>query len=180
MADQHIDEIWRVIPAYPNYEVSDLGRVRRVAGRILKIWTPPPPHRKLPYTRVVLSDRGTRTQKTLLLHRLVAQAFIPNPDNKPCVNHINFDVLDARAVNLEWCTRKENALHSYHAGRWGQFRPQRRGAEHPSAKLTEDDVRKIREMSASGMSDAEVAGMFGVSRWSVSEIRDRKTWKHVV
>jgi hypothetical protein len=127
---------------------------------------------------VSIQVRGQRSGKSLSLHRLVAKAFIPNPDNKPCVNHINYDVSDARAANLEWCTHKENALHSWLAGRWAAPPPPF-GVNHRSAKLTDDDVRKIREMSASGVSNAKVAKVYGINRSCVSRIRCGLQWKHV-
>ena len=193
MADQHIDEIWRPITAHPDYEVSNLGRVRRVtdvtypmpnggtatkarAGQLLKIGSFQRWRGSLPYSRVSLQVRGSA--RPFHVHRLVAEAFVPNPDNKPCVNHINSDVSDARAVNLEWCTYKENADHSYLAGRSGPP-PAPFGVEHRSAKLTDDAVRQIRKMSASGMSNAKVAKVFGINRSCVSRIRCGLQWKHV-
>jgi hypothetical protein len=122
--------------------------------------------------------KGQRSGKSLSLHRLVAKAFIPNPDNKPCINHINWDVSDARAENLEWCTYKENNAHSSRAGRLGPNNP-KHGVDHRSAKLTEDDVRKIREMSASGLSNTRVAKVYGINRSCVSRIRTGFQWKHV-
>jgi hypothetical protein len=196
MADQSVDEIWRLIQAHPDYEVSNMGRVRRIteitypmpnggtatkaAGQLLKIGSFQSGRDQLPYARVGLQVKGQRSGKTLSLHRLVAQAFVPNPANKPCVNHLNYDVSDARAVNLEWATHKENALHSYRAGRWEHFPPKRCGVERPDAKLTNDDVRKIREMSASGLSNAKVAKVFSIDRSIVSRIRTGEAWKHVV
>jgi hypothetical protein len=114
-----------------------------------------------------------------MVHKLVADAFVPNPDNKPCVNHINHDPFDARAVNLEWCTHRENTMHSYLAGRLPVPHPGH-GVDNHDAKLTDDDVRKIREMSATGLSNAKVAKVFGIDRSIVSRIKNRQSWKHVV
>jgi DNA invertase Pin-like site-specific DNA recombinase len=95
------------------------------------------------------------------------------------VNHINYDTSDARAVNLEWATHKENNVHSALAGRLGPKNP-KHGVDHRSAKLTDDDVRKIREMSATGLSNAKVAKVFGINRSCVSRIKTGRQWKHVV
>jgi hypothetical protein len=54
-----------------------------------------------------------KQRRTFLVHRLIAQIFIPNPDNKPEINHINSIRADNRLENLEWCTDKENSVHSY-------------------------------------------------------------------
>jgi len=63
------------------------------------------------YYTVRLSQAGVT--KTYLLHRLLAQCFIPNPENKPCVNHINGNKLDYRLCNLEWSTESENTRHAF-------------------------------------------------------------------
>lgn len=64
------------------------------------------------YFRVKLSKNGKT--KTYLIHRLVAEAFIDNPDNKPCINHIDENGLNNHVSNLEWCTYKENNNHGNH------------------------------------------------------------------
>lgn len=67
------------------------------------------------YPHVVLCKNGKT--KTFLVHRLVAQTFIPNPDGKPCVNHIDFNPKNNSVQNLEWVTQRENVLWSWEAGR---------------------------------------------------------------
>jgi len=95
-------EIWKDIKGFDNYEVSTEGQVRnKKTGLILKgncsTWG---------YLKVNLYTNGKATSK--LIHRLVAEAFVPNPDNKSDVNHINEIKTDNRVKNLEWMTSKEN------------------------------------------------------------------------
>lgn len=66
------------------------------------------------YLRLGLRAKGVR--KHFNVHRLVAQAFIPNPDNKPFVNHIDGNKANNRVENLEWCDQSENMLHAYNTG----------------------------------------------------------------
>ena len=93
------------IEGFEKYEVSNLGRVRNIkSGRILK----PFPNRG-GYLRHKLYGYGKK--KNLPLHRIIATAFIDNPDGKPCVNHIDENKLNNDLSNLEWCTVKENNIH---------------------------------------------------------------------
>lgn len=66
------------------------------------------------YIRVEMWEGGKG--KKQLLHRILADCFIPNPDNKPCINHINGIKHDNRLINLEWVTRSENQMHAYKMG----------------------------------------------------------------
>lgn len=106
------NEIWKDVPGYSGlYQVSNLGRVKsierydakkhRVKERILK-----QANRGNGYKVVVLFSNG---HKMYAVHRLVALAFIPNPDGLPQINHKNEIKTDNRAENLEWCTPKQNA-----------------------------------------------------------------------
>lgn len=99
-------EIWKDIGGYEGlYQVSNLGRVNRVAtGRVLKGGKDGGG-----YLNVDLCKNGKR--KTHTIHRLLAQAFIPNPENKSDVNHIDEDKTNNNVNNLEWSTRKENLNH---------------------------------------------------------------------
>lgn len=93
------------IEGFKNYEVSNLGKVRNIkSGRILK----PFPNRG-GYLRHRLY--GYDKKKNLPLHRIIATAFIDNPDEKPCVNHIDENKLNNDLSNLEWCTVRENIIH---------------------------------------------------------------------
>lgn len=95
-------EEFRDIPGYEGvYEVSNLGRVRR-NGKILK-----PGKNRYGYLYLNLSKNGTRRNATI--HRLVAQSFIPNPQNLPEINHKDEDKTNNTVDNLEWCTREYNS-----------------------------------------------------------------------
>ena len=115
-----VEEWAYVIGHGKSFEVSNLGRVRslprtragrsgkpvRVLGRILRATKP-----KRGYSGVSLG-KGCHAW----VHRLVALAFIPNPGNKPEVNHVDGNKLNNAAINLEWVTHKENAEHASAAG----------------------------------------------------------------
>ena len=93
------------IDGFENYEVSNLGRVKNIkSGRILK-----PKLRRDGYLGFRLYENNK--QKYLLLHRIIATAFIDNPEEKPQVNHIDENKLNNDLSNLEWCTAKENMIH---------------------------------------------------------------------
>lgn len=111
---------WRSVVGYEGlYEVSTDGRVRTVKhitnGHVImptelsiKIY------KSQRYARVRLYRDGK--SKDYVVHRLVAEAFIPNPDKKPQVNHIDGNRSNNRVENLEWCTASENQRHAYRTG----------------------------------------------------------------
>ena len=116
-----MEEIWKTIDINPNYEVSSLGNVRSVTrqfecadgrtrtyqGKMLH------PHFDLHgYKRVALG----REQDNIAVHRLVAFAFIPNPNNYGCVNHKDGNKANNTVENLEWCDYSMNLVHAYATG----------------------------------------------------------------
>ncbi|ALJ97825.1 HNH endonuclease [Lactobacillus phage CL2] len=100
-------EIWKAHPDFKKLEVSTLGRVRSVKGNYYKISLS-----NKGYLQVVFRMNEKCVSK--LVHRLVAQAFVPNPEEKPEVNHLNENRADNRPENLEWCTHSENNNYGAH------------------------------------------------------------------
>lgn len=142
-----VNEEWRPVVGYEGfYMVSSLGNVRlldrsgfRKNGRFFQVRSKlkKPYLTKLGYYRLHM-EKNKQT-KHIFVHRLVAEAFIPNPENKPFINHINGIKTDNRVENLEWCTASENLIHSYKfLGRKG---PQRFGKNNPMCKI----VLKIKD-----------------------------------
>lgn len=100
------NEVWHPIANYENYEVSHLGRVRnKKFNRIIK-----PFNHCNGYHIVDLAQKGV--SKTFTVHRLVMNAFVPNVDNKPQVDHKDWNRKNNRLSNLRWVTCSENICHS--------------------------------------------------------------------
>lgn len=105
------EEIWKSIKDFPNYEVSNLGRVRnKNTNNILK----PALDKTTGYLKVNLWNNGTEKMHTI--HRLVANAFIPNPEMKRVVNHLDCIKTNNRVENLVWATDSENMKHAFDNG----------------------------------------------------------------
>lgn len=120
---------------------------------------------KAGYLRVKIGTRG------YLLHRLIAIHFIPNPENKPEVNHRDGDKQNYAIDNLEWVTPHENSLHSYAAGLQSK-----KGSKNVKAILNEDRIKEIR---SSEYSRRDLAHKYGVSLNTIHDILAKRTWNHV-
>lgn len=158
---------WCVVPAFPDYEASRSGAVRRIAtGRVLR-----PRLTEKGYHRVTI--RRDRKSFYRRVHVLVASAFLgPKPAGMD-VNHDDGDKLNNAITNLEYLTRGENHKHAYRTG----LKVAPRGERHSKAKLSDADVRSIRKMLASH-TKASVARKFGVAFNTIRDIETGRTWRH--
>lgn len=135
-----------------DYSVPHWRGGRKITnGRILS------PIKRKGYLYINISDKGKRTQKAI--HRLVAECFIPNPENKPHVNHKNGIKTDNRVENLEWATVSENTKHAFDTG----LHKKKFGADNPQTKLSETDKAYIRRLLIYGARQKDVAELYNVS-----------------
>ena len=170
-------EIWKQVVGYEGlYEVSNIGSVRRMAGSPKTKTTHLLKH--TPHTAgypTVMLCRESRPNRQLV-HRLVAFAFFGARGDAFEVNHKDGNKHNANLENLEWVTCKENMRH---AVRTGLYPPHGcKGEAHGRAKLTEMDVKIIRDLKGK-VKQVELAEEFSVSQPVISAIQLRKTWKHV-
>lgn len=156
------NEIWKSIDA--NYSVSNLGNVKnKNTGKILA-----------KYVGISGYERVCLYEKVKKVHRLVAEAFIPNPNNKNEVNHKNMVRTDNHVLNLEWVTRSENIKHGL------KFRGiSYKGEKNHNSKLTAKDVGFIRLLSNKGYSYRHIAKEYGVTRGCIAKIVRKETWNHL-
>ena len=180
-------EIWKDVIGFEGaYQVSNFGNAKSVdrkvkhnfgglalkKGKLLKLIPD-----KDGYLRVNLK----RQQKTnnRIVHRLVASAFIDNPENKPQVNHKNGIKNDNRVENIEWCTTFENRQHAYDTGLQNSFT--RQGEKNNFNKLREEDVRGIRLLynKKNGFTQKRLSEIYGVTQSCVWNIIKNKTWKQL-
>jgi len=127
------------------------------------------------YDRLSISVNAL--EKSLVIHRLVARAFIPNPYNKVAVNHIDGNKRNNHVSNLEWVTLSENSKHAFDLGI--AFPPNLpSGEKHPASKLNNIDVEMIRVLASHDFTYKQIAKRFGVHASHVSLIYRRLTRKN--
>lgn len=165
-----IEEIWRDVLGYEGfYKISNLGRLmslnrtdKKGSNIIMK------PYQSRGYFQVNLKVKGIRKMKHI--HRLIAIAFIPNPENKPHINHIDGNKGNNSMSNLEWCTPQENVRHAYDI----------LNVINKRRKLSKEDVFYI--LSLGNFSDKkslELSKIFNVSKSCISSIRRRTYYKNI-
>ena len=172
-------ERWKPIHGAKGYWISTLGQVLKDPPKVRKrgrrnrhkfIQSVAKPWGVSTYWTVRLTIQGKR--RCFFVHRLIAEAFIPNPENKPEVNHKDGNKLNSVLWNLEWATTKENYEHAVSTGlrgTWGDYQ----------RKLTMAQARKIRSLYPQ-YSQTALQGMFGVDQTSISDIILGKTYREVV
>lgn len=163
--------MWRTLDKYPNLEISDTGKVfNKDKGELMV-----PKENSCGYLRV--SFKG---KVRVFVHRLVALAFIPNPNNYPCVNHKDGNKKNNVSTNLEWVTYSQNTTHAYKLG----LEKKVFGEEHPGynkfgekskvSRLSDKQRMMIPELVKQGISMAQIARDWGVSSGCV-----KKTYKKI-
>lgn len=119
------------------------------------------------YKFVTLRIDGKTVYKRV--HRLVAEIYIPNPEGKPFVNHIDGNPANNCVNNLEWVTNKENIIHAFKIGLCNSL----------TSKANKLQVEDVIYIKSSDKTNKELAELFGVSKNTISDIRTGKTWKNI-
>lgn len=179
------NEIWKRITGYSLYEISNMGRIKtfnhygKGKTAIMK-----PALDKAGYYRTMLKRDLDGKIHTVKVHRLVAITFIPNPENKPQVNHINSKPADNRLSNLEWVTRSENMIHAHRFGNKSN-----KGEKNPATNLTDKIVLEIRSKYSYGHKGGKrkstdvtrqmLADEYGVGLHVIKRIVGNRGWKHL-
>ncbi len=176
-------EQWKIIEEFPNYLVSNRGRIISKKRIVLKSDGSKQPIRArylkinydaIGYPMVNLSKMGKQRTKTI--HRLMLIAFTPNPENKPMTNHINGIKDDNRIGNLEWVSAKENTQHAFKIG----LMKKRFGEDVHNSLLSNKEVLEIRELlKYKGFTHKKIGKQFGVSSKVITGINIGFSYKPI-
>jgi hypothetical protein len=178
-----LPEVWAKVAGSDDYEVSTYGNVRsRKYGnwRQLKAMVDKPVNKldgkkteDIRRWHLYVQPRIGGEYAHIYIHRLVLETFVgPCPDGKECLHNNGYGT-DNRLINLRWGTREENVADRDKQGRTVK------GVDHFRHKLTEDDVREIRKLSASGHTSIEIAPLYGISPRSIRKVVSKTRWKHI-
>lgn len=163
------------IPRYPGYYASNNGLIYSVRSGEIRVLAQ---RKHKGYMHVsVRRDDGTGKRWKEPVHKLVLLAFSGEPKLGQLCRHLNGNPLDNRYVNLKWGTPKENVQDSIQHGTAACLRV---GEESIAAKLTEKDIITIKELIQKGEKQSDIALHFGISQRHVSDIKNNKTWKHLL
>lgn len=169
---------WRRIN--DDYEVSNMGDVRSLDRVIAQRKASGGTYKRTMPGKLLKPQKHPKGylfvwigQNQCLVHRLVAEAFVPNPDNLPQVNHEDGKKTHNYAYNLKWTDNSGNQQHAMDTG----LMRKARGSEVGNAKLTEDAVRWLK--ANPNMPSSEAAEALGVVPRTVQDIRSGRTWAHV-
>ena len=167
-----MNELWKTVKDYEGkYHVSSIGRVKSTIKGGEKILKP----RTAPNGYLHVAFYKTSRVTCHRVHRLVAMAFIPNPNELPQINHIDGNKLNNLAENLEWCNARYNQLHAIALG----LVTYDVGEAHHMTPFKNEDIFAIREAYKNGDSQQRIADRYGVSQTSIHAIVVRKTWVHI-
>lgn len=171
--ENNVPQGFKLYPKDPNYSVSEDGLV--LSNKTRKIISPSP--NKKGYPTVTLTGKLSKT-----VHRIVAETYLPNLNNKPQVNHIDGDKTNNSVSNLEWATAKENMRHASLNGliNTEKCKENSQGERNNASKLTNNNVIKIRKLIDVGIEDSIIAELYNVSKDTIRYIRCGRTWKNVI
>lgn len=163
-------EIFKNIKGYETiYQISNLGNVKSLKNnKLLKTRI----RKNDGYVDIKLSKNGKSTR--FLLHRLIAIAFIDNPNNKSQINHKNGLKNDNRIENLEWCNNSENAKHAEN----NNLRSHE-GIKNSHAKLNELDIKFIKYWLSKNFKSVDIAKHFNITPAQIGHIKHGRSWQHV-
>lgn len=161
-----IEEVWRTIEQYPNYMISNLGNVwSKRREKQLK-----PCVNSSNYKKYVLSG------KNVYAHRLVAEAFIPNPNNLPEINHKDGNKWNNYVENLEWVTKSENALHAFENGLRTIDGYTRYKVAQTAHRFSTKDIEDIKILFEDGYSKKEIAEKYNCANSVICNILNGNTY----
>lgn len=167
-------EIWKDIEGYEGrYQVSNYGRAKSLIGNEKILKPGRGSGRNFKYRTIRLYKDTVGITKTL--HRIVAKTFIPNPENKPQINHKDANPSNNCVTNLEWCTGFENMKHADEMG----LIPRVCGESHPNSKLSDNGVSHILKKLSDGFSTYQIAAEYNVTQSIISDINLGVAWKHI-
>ena len=184
---ENIIEEWKDCPEYEQvYQVSNLGRVKSKpvfvendslfgdeGGYVKHIKIKNQTINRYGYMTTKLCFKGKC--RRLTIHRLVAKAFIPNPNKYSQVNHIDGNKKNNSVTNLEWVSAAQNTKHAWDTGLITS--EHMKGSKHHNSKVNEDIVKDIR--SNKTLTKKELAEKYDISISTVADILRRKTWTHI-
>lgn len=182
-----MEEIWKDIEGYGgSYKISNKGRVKSLNRTIYKRGYPYNIKGKFIKQVFRKSKQENRyfgvglyrdgKSKNYYVHRLVAKAFISNPENKPTVNHKDGDRFNNCVGNLEWATQQENIQHSWDNG-MSTPHHKIKGENHPKSKLKKEDVLFIRKCAKTNeMNTLELSIKYNISTRHVNNLKKGKYW----
>jgi len=176
-----MEEEWKDIKGYEGfYQISNLGRVKSLGGWCGTVKRKPiirsTSFTHDGYEKVRLIHKGK--DRTVRIHRLVAEAFIPNPYKKDTVNHIDGNKQNNVVSNLEWINRSEQMIHAYELG----LKTSKVGSNNYCSKLTDDDVKKIRKCYIRGSTKFGTVALgkkYGVTNRVIGLVVRNKSYKNV-
>lgn len=172
--EEIINEQWRPVVGCDKYQVSNLGRIRNLSGKIMKTVTNNCGYQQL-FLRV-----ETNKRRAFCVHKLVMTAFVGPPPDAMQIDHVNGEKSDNRLSNLEYVTAAENIRRAIKLGLHNSV-----GINNGRAKLTEQEVIQIKTLLRqidSGeitLTRQQVADRMGTYRQIVNHIAAERTWKHV-